>query len=61
MIEFARVVWLLLSLTTVGLSIWTFKDANINSTHPSILWSIVVFVCGVIGLLIYKKFGRNDK
>lgn len=42
------------------LAVWTYFDANKNSSHPSFLWAIVVFLAPILGIILYFLLGRNQ-
>ncbi|MDZ7849485.1 MAG: PLDc N-terminal domain-containing protein [Halodesulfurarchaeum sp.] len=41
------------------LAVWTYFDAEKNSSHPSILWALVVFIAPILGIILYFILGRN--
>ncbi|MFP4626556.1 MAG: PLDc N-terminal domain-containing protein [Natronomonas sp.] len=51
-IPFLWVIFLLVA-------IWTYFDAEKNSSHPSFLWALVVFIAPILGIILYFIFGRN--
>jgi len=40
-------------------AIWTYFDADKNSSQPAILWALIVFVAPVLGIILYFILGRN--
>jgi len=48
-------LWLIFLLVAV----WTYFDAEKNSSHPSILWALAVFIAPLLGIVLYFIFGRN--
>ena len=48
-------LWVIFLLVAV----WTYFDAEKNSSHPSILWALVVFIAPLLGIILYLIFGRN--
>lgn len=51
-IPFLWVIFLLLA-------IWTYFDAEKNSSHPAILWALAVFIAPILGFILYFILGRN--
>jgi len=44
------------------LALWTYKDAQVKSEHPPVLWVLaVLFVPNMLGILIYFLVGRTKK
>lgn len=52
---------LLVVAVTVGLILWTYQDAQTNSSQPAFLWALVVFFAPILGLLLYLLLGRDRK
>jgi phosphotransferase system glucose/maltose/N-acetylglucosamine-specific IIC component len=53
-------VFSLLSLIVHGAMIlWTYSDAGENSSHPAVLWAIVVLFAPLIGFVLYFLIGRD--
>ena len=50
-------IWLVL---WIGILYWVWIDAEENSTHSSVMWVVIVFFAGLIGLILYVIFGRDD-
>lgn len=50
-------IWLVL---WIALLYWVWTDAEENSTHSSVMWVVIVFFAGLIGLILYVIFGRDD-
>jgi len=48
-------LWVIFLLVAV----WTYFDAEKNSSHPSILWALAVFIAPILGIILYFIFGRN--
>lgn len=48
-------LWVIFLLAAV----WTYFDAQKNSSHPSILWALAVFIAPLLGIILYFVFGRN--
>lgn len=44
----------------IALAIWVYKDAEKYKVDNAILWAILTFVTGIIGLLIYLLAVRPD-
>lgn len=62
--ELALVGFVLSSLTFVGqvvLMIWTYSDATDNSSHPAVLWTLVVLFAPLFGVMLYLLFGRDQR
>ncbi|WP_267642501.1 PLDc N-terminal domain-containing protein [Haloarchaeobius amylolyticus] len=47
-------------LFAIVLPIWTYNDAQRNSSHSGLLWALVVFFGGIIGILLYFIIGRDQ-
>jgi hypothetical protein len=43
----------------IVLPVWTYDDAKRNSPHSPLLWDLVVFSDGLLGLLLYFIIGRG--
>lgn len=56
---FALLAFLIFLVVAIVLPVWTYSDAQDNSPHSPILWSLVVFFGGLLGLLLYFIIGRN--
>jgi uncharacterized membrane protein YhaH (DUF805 family) len=50
---------LLVLLVTLAMIVWTYSDAQENSSHPAFLWAIVVFLAPLLGLVLYLILGRD--
>lgn len=50
---------LLAFLVTIGMIVWTYSDAQRNSSHPAFLWALVVFLAPLLGLVLYFLLGRD--
>lgn len=57
----ALLVWLLTLALLIAAVVWTYSDAQRNSTHPAFLWAIVVFFAPLVGLVLYLILGRNRR
>lgn len=51
---------LLVLLVTLAMIVWTYSDAQNNSSHPAFLWAIVVFLAPLLGLVLYLLLGRDQ-
>lgn len=51
---------LLILVAQIVLIVWTYTDAEKNSTHPAFLWAIVVFFAPLLGLVLYILLGRDQ-
>lgn len=54
-----EVVGLLILVTMVIVPVIVYIDAKIHSPHNPLLWGLVVFFGGIIGLLLYIVIGRT--
>ncbi|WP_435317458.1 PLDc N-terminal domain-containing protein [Haloarchaeobius sp. TZWSO28] len=45
----------------IVLPLWTYNDAQKNSSHSPFLWALVVFFGALLGLLLYFIVGRDQK
>lgn len=52
-------IFLIALFISIALPIWTYIDAEDNSDHSPILWALVVFFGGLVGLLLYFILGRS--
>ncbi|MWV40959.1 MULTISPECIES: PLDc N-terminal domain-containing protein [Natrialba] len=50
---------LVMVLVTLALIVWTFVDAQENSSHPAFLWALVVFFAPFLGVVLYVLIGRD--
>ncbi|WP_096391223.1 PLDc N-terminal domain-containing protein [Halopenitus persicus] len=50
---------LLLLAVQVALIVWTYSDAQRNSSHPAFLWAIVIFFAPLLGIVLYLLLGRD--
>lgn len=48
-------------LVIAALVVWTYQDAQQNSTHPAFLWAVVVFLAPLLGIVLYLLLGRDAK
>lgn len=39
--------------------IWVWFDASVNSSQSTLLWVLVVFFGGILGILLYILLGRD--
>jgi hypothetical protein len=51
----------LLFVIGIALTIWTYSDAQRNSTHPPFLWAVVVFLAPLLGVVLYKRSRRMPR
>ena len=56
---FGSLFGILMLLLLVGLVIWTYSDAQANSSQPAILWAVVVLIAPLLGFILYVILGRN--
>ncbi|MFD1685375.1 PLDc N-terminal domain-containing protein [Halobellus litoreus] len=52
---------LFLLLVGLALVVWTYQDAQKNSSHPAFLWAIVVFLAPILGIVLYLLLGRDGR
>jgi len=52
-------VFLLFLVMAIVLPIWVYSDAQSNSPHSAVLWALVAFFGGIVGLLLYVILGRD--
>lgn len=57
----AVLIWLLMLAVLIAIVVWTYSDAQQNSSHPAFLWAIVVFLAPLLGLVLYVLLGRNRR
>jgi RsiW-degrading membrane proteinase PrsW (M82 family) len=50
---------LVLFVVQIAALIWVYSDAQTNSPHSAVLWTLVVFFGGILGLLLYLIIGRG--
>lgn len=43
----------------IVLPLWVYSDAQENSPHSGMLWALVVFFSGIVGLILYVILGRQ--
>lgn len=58
---FGALVALLLFVAHIALIVWTYSDAQKNSSHPAFLWAIVVFLAPLLGIVLYILLGRGRR
>lgn len=46
-------------LLVLALSLWTYRDAQKNSSQSPVLWALVVFLAPLLGILLYLLLGRD--
>ncbi|WP_227353345.1 PLDc N-terminal domain-containing protein [Haladaptatus salinisoli] len=52
---------LLFFALAIILPFWVYSDAQKNSPHSPVLWALVVFFGGLLGLLLYFIIGRTGR
>ena len=52
---------LFLLIVEIALVVWTYRDAQTNSSHPEFLWALVVFLAPLLGIVLYLILGRNER
>jgi glucose uptake protein GlcU len=45
----------------IALTVWTYTDAQRNSSHPAFLWAVVVFLAPLLGIVLYLLVGRDQR
>ena len=55
----AVLFFLLFTAVYIGMIVWTYGDAQRNSSHPAFRWAIVVFLAPLLGLILYVLLGRD--
>ncbi len=50
------VAWFIIN---IAILIWVYQDANKRGAN-GVLWAIIVFIAGLLGLLLYFAVGRNN-
>ncbi|WP_049922105.1 PLDc N-terminal domain-containing protein [Halopiger djelfimassiliensis] len=50
---------LLMFVVQIAAIIWVYSDAQTNSPQSEVLWTLVVFFGGLLGLLLYFIIGRD--
>lgn len=55
----AVMFFVLMMLLVFVLVVWTYGDAQVNSSHPPFLWAIVVFFAPLLGIILYLILGRD--
>lgn len=56
---FAVLIFAVLMAVFLGMVVWTYSDAQQNSTQPAFLWAIVVFFAPLLGVVLYMLLGRD--
>ena len=51
---------LLLLAVQAALIVWTYSDAQRNSSHPAFLWAIVIFFAPLLGIVLYLLIGSDQ-
>lgn len=47
-------------LIPIALSIYIYKDAEKSGVENPILWALIAFCFGIIGILLYFLVGKNN-
>ncbi len=47
-------------IINIAILIWVYQDANKRGAN-GVLWAIIVFIAGLLGLLLYFAVGRNQR
>ena len=53
------IFYLLMLIIKIAIVFWVYTDAEENSPHSAVLWALVAFFGGLIGLLLYFILGRK--
>ena len=48
-----------LFLVSLVATIWVWIDASVNSSQSAVLWGLVAFFGGILGILLYYLLGRD--
>lgn len=56
---FVLLFGLVLFVAFLAAVVWTYSDAQKHSEHPAFLWTIVVFLAPLLGLVLYFLLGRD--
>ncbi|MFC6733450.1 MULTISPECIES: PLDc N-terminal domain-containing protein [unclassified Haladaptatus] len=59
MVDTTVTVGLLYLVVWLGVTLWVFQDAEYRRSKGTLLWTVVVFLGGVIGLFLYFLIGRR--
>lgn len=52
---------LIFFVIAIVMPFWVYSDAKRNSPHSPVLWALVVFFGGFLGLLLYFILGRTGR
>jgi len=50
---------LMFVLFAIVIPFWVYNDAEQNSSHSALLWALVAFFGGLLGVLLYLIIGRD--
>ncbi|MFC7142552.1 PLDc N-terminal domain-containing protein [Halosimplex aquaticum] len=50
---------ILLLAVSLAMIVWTYQDAQANSSQPAFLWALVVFFAPFLGIVLYFLVGRD--
>lgn len=53
------VLFVLAALVAIAIPLWVYSDAKQHSDQSPLLWALVAFFGGILGLLLYFLLGRN--
>lgn len=56
---FALLLFLVALVVAIAIPLWVYSDARRNSPHSPVLWALVAFFGGIVGLLLYFILGRD--
>jgi heme/copper-type cytochrome/quinol oxidase subunit 2 len=45
----------------IVIPVWVYHDAQKNSPHSGMLWALVAFFGGLLGVLLYFIIGRDTR
>ena len=54
-------VYVIIFIVWLAVAYWTYKDAKKRGLEHPVLWGVVVFFAGLIGILIYLVLRNNIK
>jgi RsiW-degrading membrane proteinase PrsW (M82 family) len=52
-------MFLVFLVFAIVLPVWVYSDAQQNSPQSEVLWALVAFFGGILGLLLYFLIGRD--
>ncbi|SNZ04436.1 Phospholipase_D-nuclease N-terminal [Natronoarchaeum philippinense] len=55
----ALLMIVLFFIFSIIIPFWVYSDAQQNSSYSAVLWALVAFFGGLLGLLLYLLIGRD--